>query len=47
MLGAFGNGYRRTVGIVVVICRIEVVGLNAFQAFGNGDINLAGHNSGV
>ena len=47
MLGAFGNGDRRTVGIIVGVRRILVVGLNTFQAFGNGDINLAGHNAGV
>ena len=44
MLGAFGNGYRRTVGIVVGICRTLVVGLNAFHTCGNVNINLAGRN---
>ena len=44
MLGAFGNGDRRTVGIIVGIRRILVVGLNTFQAFSNGNSNLAvGH----
>ena len=46
MVDAFCNGYGCTVGIVVGICRIEVVGLHAFQAFGNGDISFAGRNSG-
>ena len=47
MLGALGNGYGCTVGIVIGICRIEFVGLNAFQTLSDGNIHLAGHNVGV
>ena len=47
MLGAFGNGDRRAVGIVVRIRRIEVIGLNAFHACGDGNINRARHNSRI
>ena len=44
MLGAFGNGDRRTVGIIVGIRRILVIGLNTFQAFSNGNSNRTRHN---